>query len=281
MLRKLLREPLLHFLLLGGLLFAVYAYRSAPTDADRQIIVSAADVERLAKAFAQTWQRPPSDDELQTAVDDYVREQVLSRVGVSLGLDKDDTIIQRRLRQKMEFLLENNVEEPQEAELRTFYLARADKFQAETLVSFRQVFVSFRRGDGAEADARKILARLADPQVGAQAGLEDDGDSSLLAEQFNQTPLSQIGALFGDTFTHALAGIEPGGWVGPLKSSYGFHAVQVRSIEKGGLRPFGDVREAVRREWLAEHRASALAEQYRKLRNRFQISVDYPPYLAT
>jgi hypothetical protein len=274
--RKLLREPLLHFLLLGGLLFAVYAYRSAPTDADRQIVVSSADLDRLAKGFAQTWQRPPSDDELKTAIDDYIRAQVLSRVGVSLGLDKDDTIIQRRLRQKMEFLLENNVAEPQEAELRAYYLARADKFQTEPLISFRQVFVSSRRGDGAEADARQILTRLA----GAQTGAEDEGDPSLLAEEFNQTPLSQIGALFGDTFAQALAGIEPGGWAGPLKSAYGFHAVHVTAIQEGGLLPFEEVREAVRREWLAEHRASALAEQYQKLRNRFRISVDYPPNRA-
>jgi parvulin-like peptidyl-prolyl isomerase len=280
MLRKLLREPLLHFLLLGGLIFAIYGYRSAPTDADKQIIVSAADVERLASAFAQTWQRPPSDDELRTAIDDYVREQVLSRVGVSLGLDKDDTIIQRRLRQKMEFLLENNVAEPSEAELRTFYLARADKFRTEPLISFRQVFVSSRRGDAAEADARQILARLTGAQIGAQASVEEEGDPSLLAEEFNQTPLSQIGALFGDTFAHALAGTEPGGWVGPLKSAYGFHAVHVTAIQKGGLPPFEEVREAVRREWLAERRASTVAEQYQKLRNRFQISVDYPPNLA-
>jgi hypothetical protein len=275
-LRKLLHEPLLHFLLLGGLLFAVYAYRSAPSDVDRQIIVSAADVERLGKGFAQTWQRPPSDDEMKTAIDDYVREQVLSRVGVSLGLDKDDTIIQRRLRQKMEFLLENNVPEPQEAELRSFYLARADKFQTEPLISFRQVFVSSRRGDGAESDARQILARLA----AAQAGADDEGDPSLLADEFNQSPLSQISALFGDTFANVLAGIEPGRWVGPLKSAYGFHVVRVTAIQKGGLRPLQEVHEAVRREWLAEHRAAALAEQYQKLRDRFQISVDYPPSLA-
>jgi parvulin-like peptidyl-prolyl isomerase len=164
--------------------------------------------------------------------------------------------IQRRLRQKVEFLIENNVAESREAELRTFYLARADKFQTETLVSFRQVFVSSRRGDGPEADARKILARLANAQAGAQAGSDDEGDPSLLADKFNQTPLSEIGALFGDTLAQALAGIEPGGWAGPLKSAYGFHVVHVRVIEKGGLPPFEEVHVAVRREWLAEHRAS-------------------------
>jgi hypothetical protein len=274
MLRKLLHEPLLHFLLLGGLLFAVYyATRPAP---DMQIAVSAADVERLAQEFATTWRRPPSDDELEAMIEDYIRDQVLARVGVSLGLDQDDTIIQRRLRQKMEFLLENNIAEPREEELRSFYLAHADKFQSDELISFQQVFVSSRRGEQAESDARQILARLVGSTTAQETGARDEGDASLLSDHFSRAPLEQVRAQFGDDFARVLKDIEPGGWVGPLKSPYGFHVVQVTAVENGGLRPFAEVHEAVRREWLAERRAAALAEQYQKLRDRYQVIVDYP-----
>ena len=125
MLARLLREPLLHFLLLGGVLFAIFG-RGGPSDAgiaDRQIVVSEADISRLADGFSRTWHRPPAADELEAQIQDYIREEVLYRTALALGLDKDDTIIRRRLRQKMEFLFEDTVPVPQEAELRAYLQA--------------------------------------------------------------------------------------------------------------------------------------------------------------
>jgi hypothetical protein len=118
MLRRVLREPLVHFLLAGALLFAVFGGgEPEATIPDKEIFVTAADVERLGQIFERTWRRPPSDDELQKAVNDFVREEALYRTALSLGLDKDDTIIRRRLRQKMDFLFEDTVSVPQDSEL--------------------------------------------------------------------------------------------------------------------------------------------------------------------
>ena len=207
MLARLLREPLLHFLLLGGVLFAVFGRGGSDAGvADRQIVVSAADIDRLAAAFSRTWHRPPAADELQAQIQDYIREEVLYRTALALGLDKDDTIIRRRLRQKMEFLFEDTVPPPQEAELRAYFQAHADKFRTQPLISFRQVFVSQSRGAAAEADARQILARL----VSAAPGAADEGDALLLGEGFSRTPLDRIAALFGDDFAQALAQAGPG-----------------------------------------------------------------------
>jgi hypothetical protein len=148
---------------------------------------------------------------LQAQIQDYIREEVLYRTALTLGLDKDDTIIRRRLRQKMEFLFEDTVPPPQEAELRAYFEAHAEKFRTQPLISFRQVFVSLNRDDTAESDARQILARL----VNAEPEAVDEGDTLLLGEAFNLTPLDRITALFGDAFGHALAEAAPGSWVGP------------------------------------------------------------------
>jgi hypothetical protein len=273
-LRRLLREPLLHFLLLGGALFLIFG-RGAPEarQDDRQIVVTQADINRLAAAFSQTWHRPPDADELQTQIDDYIREEVLYRTALGLGLDKDDLIIRRRLRQKMEFTFEDTVPPPQEAELRAYFAAHADKFRSQPLISFRQVFVSLQRGNMAETDAQRILTQL----VSATPGASSQGDALLLGEGFEQTPLDRVAALFGDEFAGALATASPGHWVGPLRSGYGLHLVLVTASRPAALPPFDQVRSAVEREWFAEHRATALKAQYQALRARYQIVVEKAP----
>ena len=143
MLARLAPRTAFAFPVLGGLLFVFFGRGgSEPPAGGSDIVVTAADIERIAAGFAQTWQRPPSEDELKGAINDYIREEVLYRTGLSLGLDKDDTIVRRRIRQKMEFFLEDTVGTPEDAELRAFFDAHADKFRIEPRISFRQVFLS-------------------------------------------------------------------------------------------------------------------------------------------
>jgi hypothetical protein len=273
-LARLLREPLLHFLLLGGVLFAIFG-RSGPSDtgtSDRQIVVSEADISRLAEGFSRTWHRPPAADELDAQIQNYIREEVLYRTALALGLDKDDTIIRRRLGQKMEFLFEDTVPVPQEAELRTYLQAHAEKFRSQPLISFRQIFVSQSRGANAEGDARQILARL----VSAAPGAANEGDSLLLGDGFSRMPLDRIAALFGDSFAQAVAQSAPGGWVGPLRSGYGLHLVLVTAVKPGELPAFDQVRSAVEREWFSERRAAAQVAQYKALLAGYRVIVQRP-----
>jgi parvulin-like peptidyl-prolyl cis-trans isomerase-like protein len=267
---RLLREPLLHFLLLGGLLFAIFGRGGSDAgEADRQIVVSDADIDRLAAAFSRTWHRPPDAEEQQAQIQDYIREEVLYRTALGLGLDKDDTIIRRRLRQKMEFLLEDTVPPPRETELRTYCQAHPEKFRTEPRISFRQVFISKRRGGTAEADAQQILARL----VAGSAGAEDDGDPLALGEGFSLMPLDQIVAQFGEGFARELTQVAPGHWVGPLQSAYGLHLVLVTASQPTTLAPFEQVRAAVQREWFAEHRTAAQDAQYQALLAGYRVTV--------
>ena len=271
MLRRLIREPLLHFLLLGGLLFLVFGRGGGPvpSTAGTDIVVTAADIDRIAAAFAATWQRPPSDAELKGAIDDDIREEVLYRAGVALGLDKDDTIVRRRIRQKMEFFFEDTVGQPDEAAQRAYFAANADKFRTEPRLAFRQVFVSASRSNP-QADAEAMLPRLVALGPGADIG----GDPLLLPETFGPTPLSQIAAQFGDSFGRELAAAAPGHWIGPLKSAYGYHLVLVTAAQPAQLPDFAEVRDAVQREWFAARRAVVVDEQYQKLRARYRVRID-------
>jgi hypothetical protein len=269
-LKRLLREPLLHFLLLGGLMFVVFGRGTSEIgSADRQIMVSGADIDRLAAALSRTWHRPPDPNELQAQIQDYIREEVLYRAALQLGLDKDDSIIRRRLRQKMEFLFEDTVSPPQEAELRTYFQSHIDKFRTAPLISFRQVFVSTRRGNAADADARRILANLVIDAPRAA----DEADPLLLGDTFSRTPLDRIAALFGDDFSRGLAHAPPAHWVGPLRSAYGLHLVLVTAVDPAATPPFEQVRAAVEREWFAERRSAAQAVQYRAVLARYKVTV--------
>jgi hypothetical protein len=273
MFSRVFKEPLLHFLCAGALLFALFG-RNAP-DANvenRGIVVSSSDVERLGDVFERTWHRPPSDDELRNAVNEYVREEVLYRTALSLGLDKNDMIIRRRLRQKMDFLFEDTVPPPPQSELRDFYAQHQDKFRVQAVLSFRQVFIDIGRHHDAEADAGRLLASLQSGSNEAAIG----GDPMLLAEGFKQTPIGRIADLFGQDFAKKLVDVPQGRWSGPLQSAFGFHLVLLSSMEPAHVPSFERVRDAVLREWFAQHRAAALDEEYRKLRSKFDIRVDYP-----
>ena len=165
-----------------------------------EIAVTSSDIDRIAAGFAATWQRPPTDQELEGAISDYVREEVLYRTGLAIGLDKDDTIVRRRIRQKMEFFLEDTVGAPGETELRAFYAANAAKFASELRIAFRQVFVSSKRTDP-DADAKTVLRQA----VPRGAGGKREGDPFLVPETFGLTPISQVAAQFGDVFVREAA----------------------------------------------------------------------------
>ncbi|SAK93746.1 hypothetical protein AWB79_06998 [Caballeronia hypogeia] len=272
MLRRFLYEPLVHFLVLGGLLFAIFSLMGGGAGvSDRKIMVRAADIDLLSRQFVRTWNRPPSAEELQSQIDNYIREEVLYRTALSLGLDKDDFIVRRRLRQKMEFLVEGAMSEPQESELRAYLLAHESSFLTEPMVSFRQVLVSNSRGGAAERDARLLLTKL----TAAKSSDLEAGDPSLLPEHLESVPLNRVSDQFGADFALLLAGVKLGQWAGPLRSAYGYHLVFVTMYDPAHSPRFDDVRAAVQRQWFAERRAAALDTQYRKLLGGFQVQIDH------
>src|SRR5262245_57542446 len=269
-----LREPLLHFFLVGAALFWITARVSGPAlERPDRIVLTQGDLEQLGQGFARTWQRPPSAQELAGLVEERVREEVLYREALAMGLDRDDTIVRRRLRQKLEFLSEDlAVAEPTEAELADWLAAHPESFRVEPRLGFRQVYLSRdRRGERLAADARSLLARL--------RGGDGNGDPAALGAplplpaEAASLSAGEIARLFGEGFAARLVELEPGRWEGPVESAYGLHLVLVKERVPGRMPALEEVRDAVARDWLAQRRSDPREEFYRALRERYEIEV--------
>lgn len=276
--RRLLAEPLLHFLVLGAALFGLSALLGQPSGERRErIVVTPGQVEHLASTFARTWQRPPTPLELDALIADHVRDEVYAREAVALGLDQDDVVVRRRLRQKMEFLTEEAGEPspPTDEQLAAFLAAHPEPYRVEPALAFRQVYLSRdRRGDALEADARTALARL--NAAGPDADVSTLGDPLLLPDDVALSSRGEVARLFGEPFTARLLEAAPGRWVGPIESGYGLHLVYVRRREDGRVPALSEVRAAVARDWESTRRKETLETAYRTLRDRYVVTVDRP-----
>jgi hypothetical protein len=276
--KKLLREPLVHFLLLGAALFALFQLRGASADGGGgRIVVPAGRIEALSSGFARTWRRPPTQSELEGLVDEWIREEVLYREAIARGLDRDDAVVRRRLRQKLEFLADDlaDLVEPTGDQLADWLATHADRFRRPPRLALRQVFVSpDRRGERAAADARELLEVLRGE--GAAADIGELGDPLMLPAELELQPLDEIERVFGPGFGEDLLPLEAGTWQGPIGSSYGLHLVLVVQREEGHVPSLADVRDEVARDWMTAHREELAETFYQGLRARYEIAVEWP-----
>jgi hypothetical protein len=278
--RRLLKEPLVHFVVLGAVLFVLYALVNGRDDRPSgEIMVTQGRIVNLATTFARTWQRPPTQAELDGLIRDYVREEVYYREALAMGLDRDDTVVRRRLRQKLEFVAEDAgaAVEPTNEELRDYLAANPGKFRAEPRVSFTQVYLNpERRRDTLADDAARLLSQLrttaTDPAV--------LGDPSLLEQRFEDQPLSEVSGQFGDQFADRLAELPVGEWAGPVESGFGAHLVRVAARTDGSIPALDEVRDAVRREWQAARQREAAEKFYQSLLGRYTVTIEKPATTA-
>jgi hypothetical protein len=274
----LLREPLLQFIVLGAILFGLFhLVDREKAEAPARIVISSARIANLADGFARTWRRPPGKEELQGLVDDYIRDEVFYREGRAAGLDRDDVIIRRRVRQKMEFLAEDmSAPEASEAQLAAYLKANPERFRTEDRLTFQQVFLSAARRGRAIDDDSKQVANALDR---AEAAVDKTalGDPFLLGEEFQAVSQSEVASLFGESFAKQISVMEPGRWQGPISSSFGQHFVNIGERISGILPPLDAVRETVRREWSNARRLEAERKLYGSLRERYEIVVETQP----
>ncbi len=274
---RVIREPLFHFLLLGALIFAAYSFVTRhKTDKPGEIVVTQAEIENLVTGFTRTWQRPPTEEELQGLVRDYIREEAAYREALALGLDRDDMVVRRRLQQKLEFVSDDLATraEPTDTELQGFLQAHKAAYQAEPLFSFRQIYFNPQLHPDIHLDVARVRDDL--QHSGSRVHNADLGDPFLLQQNFDDISLSDLKKTFGEQFASSMSALPVGSWQGPIESGYGAHLVYVTKHIDSRQPALCEVREQVRREYLDAKRREATDRFYQALLQRYTVKIEPP-----
>lgn len=276
---RLLKDPLVHFLAVGAALFAISAWRGEPVTTGAERIVVTAEQVAQARAAATALQgREPTVEELEALVEPTVRDEVMYREALALGLDVNDDEVRRRLVEKMSYLTQDlaDPEPGSEEDLRRFYESSPELFTIPSLVSFDQVFFSpGARGDALESDAAAGLVELRGGREPAEVG-----DRTPLRESYEDAPREQVAVLFGETLADALFAAAPGEWTGPFRSDFGLHLVRLRSRSGQRLPPYEEIAERVAQEYGAQRRREANERAYREMRAKYDVVIELPASTA-
>lgn len=268
------RDPILHFLLIGGLLFWVYG-RLAPMDSER-IVVTQAMVDELARQHQARWMRPATEKELANLVDAHVRDEVMYREGLTLGLDRDDPVIKRRVRQKLDVMFEEQLAAaaPSDTELSAHLARHAARFTRPASLSFEQIFFD---GSAKEPTVEQAVA-AAQGALARGVDVQALGQPTLLPRSVEQQPVDRVKRDFGAAFAERLNQLPEGVWNGPVASGLGTHLVRISARTPAVLPPLDEVRQQVLRDWENERRDRSREQSYRALRERYEVVVE--PALA-
>lgn len=277
---RLLREPLLHFLVAGGVLFAVFAWLNRGADdtagtASRTVRITAGEVEWLSQTWARQWHRPPSNEELKALIAGYLKEELLAREARALRLDENDTVVRRRLAQKMEFMVADTAQtaEPDEEALRSAYEAHREHFQSPARITFTHVYFNRdRRGAQAEADAHAALRRFS--RAGATASASDVGDRFLAQYDFVDADELEVAGVLGPEFARRVFALPKGEWQGPIVSGYGLHLVRVANMRAAQPREFATVKDEVSRLWREQREREVRERYFAALFKKYDVVVD-------
>ena len=277
---KLLREPLLHFIVIGAAIYLLYGVfaEPAPEETDRTIVVSAGEIEWMQTSWQKRWNRPPTDKEMDGLIQQYIRETVLYREALTMGLNQNDQVIRRRLAQKLEFLAKDLVvlTPPTDEQLQAYFDEHRDRYQEPARYTFTQVFVDpDKRGDVTLADAEKIKATL----IAQGDAIEDPGalgDGFMLQNHYPEKNPIEIRKNFGSGFTESLVELSPGQWHGPVLSGYGVHLVYLSNVSAPAAPVFVELRERVTQDWKAERGEELNQKFYANLREQYTVVIEAP-----
>ena len=277
---KLLREPLLHFMFIGAVIYLLYDVfaEPVPEDTDKTIVISAGEIEWMKTSWQKRWNRPPTAAEFNGLIQQYIKETVLYREALTMGLNKHDMVIRRRLAQKLEFLAKDLVTliPPSDEELQTYFDEHQDRYQEPVLYTFTQVFIDpDKRGDTTLGDAEAIKTTLV-----TQGNAIDDagalGDDFMLQNYYPGKDQVEIQKLFGSGFTESLVELSPGQWHGPVLSGYGVHLVYVSNIQEPPAPVFTEVRERVVQDWTTDKSEELNEKFYASLREQYTVVIEEP-----
>ncbi len=276
--KKLIRDPLFHFLAIGGMVFALFSWMGEPeSEAPRVIRLTGGDIEVMEKFWEKTHFRQPTEAELEGLIESRIKEEVLYREALALGMSEGDPLIRRRLAQKMEFISEGLLDagEPNEADLRAYVNENPQKFQEPVRISFEHVYLNpERHGKNLHQDAQTLLVSIKNGHNSKKVSTA--GDPILLNSHFDLITPTSLAGFFGEEFAQAIMELPPGEWQGPVRSAYGLHLVYIRERKEARMPEFHAIRNKVREALLEERRRDAANSLYESLRERYQIVVERP-----
>ena len=267
----LLREPLVHFMLAGALVFAVLSGRP-PDPGERRIVVSEAVANRLVERWMQSFRRAPTADEIDGLIRDYVMDQVYYREALRLGLDQDDEVIIRRLRNKMVALAASEAEAatPTDTQLQALIDADPARYAAEPLLDFTQVYL------GSDTPASRGAAARALGALQGGGAADAYRQPAPIPATFSRTPASDVSAVLGDDFVAALGKLPVGQWSGPVASGAGLHLVRIDRRDPPPAPRLADVRQKVENDWRSAATQKAVGEAYVKLLEGYDVVIERP-----
>ncbi|WP_338733551.1 peptidylprolyl isomerase [Mangrovimonas cancribranchiae] len=270
--KKLLKEPLLHFFVLGALLFAIYNLVNKSTD-EEEIIVDNADIEHMAELWRMQWQRPPTAEELEGLIDKYISQEVLYREALKMNLDHNDEIVKRRLAQKMEFLgqdLTGLVAPASEENLKAFFNKHKDKYATPYKYSLYQVVFT---SDNHANPTKKAKAVLKDFSSTSPLEMKTQGDHFPLDFALTDTDAFYLNREFGEQFTKQLETLTTGQWVGPVSSGFGKHLVYIESKTEPTTPDFKDVKSVVKRDYEYKMEQESQETILKTLKNNYKVRI--------
>ena len=274
---SLLREPLLHFLLIGAALFFVYDLLNEDRVDNNRIVISEAKINHLATLWKKKRQRLPTQAELDAMIKQQVREEIMVREALAMGLDQDDSVIRRRLAQKIEFITSDiaTLIEPTEIELSNYLTSHSEEFELPARIDFDQVFINpEKHGTGTQGYIDSLLKELA--QADAGSDITTVGDSLMLDQQYEQITAHSVSRLLGDEFANALFSLPVGSWQGPVASGYGYHLARVSNKTPARLPELEAVHDKVQQGWLEQQRRNLDENYYKSLQQRYEIVIKHP-----
>jgi hypothetical protein len=268
---RLWREPLLHFLLIGMALFVYYdVARDGTSAAPKRIHVGSGEVQQLVANYQRTWSRPPTPAQLDAMIESHVREEVFYREALAMGLDQNDPLVRRRMRMKLEFILEDlSSQDPGDAQLQDFLQQNAADFRRDALVSFRQVYLNPDKRAQLPDDAQQLLVQL---NNGANA--EMLGDPTMAPRAYDRARQSEIARDFGVEFASEVARLPVGQWLGPIYSPFGAHLLRIDARVEARLPQLAEIRDEVLRDYVADQRQQQKNLAYARLREGYVITID-------
>jgi hypothetical protein len=282
---RFLQEPLLHFLVIGAVLFGAYAWlnRNGDNAGAPSLRLAESDVAWLKETFALERQREPNEAELRALVRDFLKEELLARQAQELGLDRDDIVVRRRLAQKMTFLLQDNSRRasPSDDDLHRLYEAQRGQGEARSgpstlftrpRISFTHIFFSRERRPDAAADARAALRELSLP--GAGAPTPELGDRIAEKSEIRNADERTVANQFGTKFAAGLFELDPGPWQGPIESSQGFHLVRITQLLPAQLRPFDEIRGELVELWREQNQRESEERYFVEQLKRYRLVPD-------